>query len=144
MTGRVRVACALLAAVLALAGCAIPPAPGDGSAERAAESSEGRRLLERAVAAFEQGRFAESTRLLQEAPELLAAPPEVRVQALKWLAFNHCVGGRRAACRRAFDALLVLDPAFVLAPAESGHPAWGAEFERARAATARPARTAAH
>lgn len=142
MTRPARIAAGLLVAGIGLGGCAIPTAP-DEAAPRAAAPSDGQRAIERAVAAFEQGRFAESTRLLQDTPELLAEPVEVRVQALKWLAFNHCVAGRRASCRRAFDALLALDPSFALAPAESGHPAWGAEFERARAAASRASRAAA-
>jgi len=125
----------LLAAGVALGGCgSVPTSDGVPTRPPAGEPSEGRRQIERAIAAFEQGRFPESTRLLQETPELLAEPVAVRAQALKWLAFNHCVAGRRNACRRAFDALLVLEPAFELAPAESGHPSWGAEFDQARAA----------
>lgn len=132
------------AAVLA-AGCAsidVPGGPGDaGGASAAApvpakppEPSEGRKALDRAVALFEQGKFADSMRLLQESPEILADGPQVRVQALKTLAFGQCVTGRRAACRRSFDAMLALDPAFELAPVEAGHPSWGPEFERARSA----------
>ncbi|MFM1988648.1 MAG: hypothetical protein RJA99_1605 [Pseudomonadota bacterium] len=135
------------AAVLA-AGCASTDTPGGAGASggaggpsaavpvpaRPTEPTEGRKVLDRAVALFEQGRFAESMRLLQESPEILADGPQVRVQALKTLAFGQCVTGRRAACRRSFDAALALEPAFGLAPAEAGHPSWGPEFERARAA----------
>jgi hypothetical protein len=133
-----------IAAALLAAGCATPGGP-EGTVESTAaavtpvpakppEPTEGRKALDRAVALFEQGRFAESMRLLQESPELLADGPQVRVQALKTLAFAQCVTGRRPACRRSFDAALALDPAFELAPAEAGHPSWGPEFERARAA----------
>ena len=134
-----------IAAVLLGGGCAT--APGDtGGGSRAAtgvavpaavarpEPSEGRRWLERGIALFEQGRFAESLRLLQESPEILADGVEVRAQSLKFQAFAQCVTGRQVACRRSFDALLALDPSFALAPAEAGHPSWGREFERARAA----------
>lgn len=136
MRPRDRVSAMLLAAGVVLGGCgSLPTADGVPLQPSAGGASEGQRQIERAIAAFEQGRFPESTRLLQETPELLAEPVAVRVQALKWLAFNHCVAGRRSACRRAFDALLALEPAFELAPAESGHPSWGAEFDRARAAS---------
>lgn len=133
---RVALLCAIAATTLA--GCAgMPAAPPAAVETVAAEPGEGRRWLERGVAHFEQGRFAESLRLLQESPEILADVPAVRVEALKYIAFGQCVTGRRAACRRSFDALLVLDPSFVLGAAEAGHPSWGQEFERARTA-ARP------
>jgi hypothetical protein len=137
--------------VLLLAGCAGLAQPGGGSSgataqgtagpgaapavpPRPAEPSEGRKVLERAVAQYEQGKFVEAIRLIQESPEIVADGPAVRAEALKTLAFAHCVAGRRPACRRSFDALLVLDPSFELAPAETGHPSWGPEFDRARAA----------
>lgn len=133
----------ILAAMLA--GCAgmqpaEPPAAVPAAAENAGvEPREGRRWLERGITQFEQGRFAESLRLLQESPEILADGPAVRIEALKYIAFGQCVTGRRAACRRSFDALLVLDASFVLSAAESGHPSWGQAFERARAAARQPA-----
>lgn len=127
---------AILAA--ALAGCASVQAPSPPPVEAVvAETGEGRRWLERGIAQFEQGRFAESLRFLQESPEIIADVPAVRAEALKYIAFGHCVSGRRAACRRSFDALLVLEPSFALNVAEAGHPSWGQEFDRARAA-ARP------
>jgi hypothetical protein len=140
----VRATVAVAAALLA-AGCASAPGgPGDadGGASAAAtvarppEPTEGRRWLERGIALFEQGRFADAVRLLQESPEIAADGAEVRVQSLKYQAFGQCVTGRQAACRRSFDALLALDPSFALTPAEAGHPSWGREFERARAAAA--------
>jgi hypothetical protein len=142
MRGRI-VAFVTIAATLVAAGCASTgPVPGEGAgtapapapASRPVEPTEGRRALERAVAQFEQGRFPEAIRLLQESPEILADGPQVRAQALKQLGFAQCVTGRRPACRRSFDALLTLDPAFELTPAEAGHPSWGTEFERAKAA----------
>ena len=144
----VRVAIGAIAVALLLGGCATAPgdggggAPGDArgaaaaSAPRPPEPSEGRRWLDRGIALFEQGRFAEAVRLLQESPEIAADGVEVRVQSLKYQAFGQCVTGRQAACRRSFDALLALDPSFALAPAEAGHPSWGREFERAKAAAA--------
>ncbi|RPH44465.1 MAG: hypothetical protein EHM87_10340 [Burkholderiales bacterium] len=137
-----------MALALLLAGCAGLAAP-DGTASgqdgagaspapaaaaRPDDPSEGRRVLERAVAQYEKGKFLEAIRLIQESPEIVADGPAVRAEALKTLAFAQCVAGRRPACRRSFDALLVLDPAFELAPAETGHPSWGPEFDRARAA----------
>ncbi|MFN7641587.1 MAG: TssQ family T6SS-associated lipoprotein [Burkholderiales bacterium] len=117
------------------AGAAAPAVPAVPAVPvRPAEPSEGRKVLDRAVAQFEQGKFAEAIRMIQESPEIVADGPAVRTQSLKKLAFAQCVAGRRPACRRSFDALLVLDPSFELAPAETGHPSWGPEFDRARAA----------
>jgi hypothetical protein len=125
-----------LAVVLAGPGCRVAPS-GDGPvADRGVEASEGRRWLERGVAQFEQGRFADAIRTLQESPEIAADGPQVRAQALKYVAFAQCVSDRRAACRRTFEALLALDPSFTLAPAESGHPMWEPELARARGAVA--------
>ena len=126
-------ASALVAAGATAPGAGPPAAPAAADA-RAPGPTEGRRWLDRGIALFEQGRFADAVRLLQESPEIAADGVEVRVQSLKYQAFGLCVTGRAAACRRSFDALLALDPSFVLAPAEAGHPSWGREFDRARAA----------
>lgn len=148
---RRRVTFVTVSATLLLAGCAGLAQPGaDGGVAgtgaqgasaaapavpvRPPEPTEGRKTLDRAVAQFEQGKFAEAIRMIQESPEIVADGPAVRTQSLKTLAFAQCVAGRRPACRRSFDALLVLDPSFELAPAETGHPSWGPEFDRARAA----------
>lgn len=149
-------ALAAIAAGLLVAGCATAPggggtdAPGRAApaataatAPRPPEPTEGRRWLDRGIALFEQGRFAEAVRLLQESPEIAADGVDVRAQSLKYQAFGQCVTGRQAACRRSFDALLALDPAFALTPAESGHPSWGREFDRAKAAAGAGPRRAA-
>jgi hypothetical protein len=111
------------------AGAAAPAVP-----VRPPEPTEGRKALDRAVAQFEQGKFAEAIRTIQESPEIVADGTAVRALSLKTLAFAQCVAGRRPACRRSFDALLALDPSFELASAETGHPSWGPEFDRARSA----------
>lgn len=142
MTRRIALILAL-AAVLAGGGCRVAPSADGDVVERVAPASEGRRWLERGIMQFEQGRFADAIRTLQESPEIAADGPQVRAQALKYLAFAHCVSDRRAACRRTFEALLALDPSFTLAPAESGHPMWEPELARARAAVAAAGATAA-
>lgn len=141
-----------IVAGLLVAGCATAPGgggadaaggvPAAATAPRPPEPSEGRRWLDRGIALFETGKFAEAVRLLQESPEIAADGVEVRAQSLKYQAFGQCVTGRQAACRRSFDALLALDPSFALTPAEAGHPSWGREFERAKAAAAAGARRA--
>ncbi len=61
-------------------------------------------------------------------------PMSSQVKALKYIAFSHCVEGRRKPCRQHFDMALALDPTFQLTEAEKGHPTWGREFNNARAA----------
>ena len=120
----VRAAAAVAGALAAAAG-ATTPAPDPAAAA-------GRARLDAGVASYEQGRFDEAIGLLSGSAEIDAAPLPIRVEALKTLAFSQCVTGRSAPCRRSFDALLAIDPAFVLTPAESGHPTWGPVFEQAR------------
>jgi tetratricopeptide (TPR) repeat protein len=106
------------------------PAATAATAPRPPEPSEGRRWLDRGIALFEQGKFAEAVRLLQESPEIAADGVEVRAQSLKYQAFGQCVTGRQAACRRSFDALLALDPSFERAKAAAGAGAVGRRASR--------------
>jgi hypothetical protein len=71
---------------------------------------------------------------LATAPEL---PMSSQIKAMKYIAFSHCVEGRRKPCRQYFDMALALDPTFQLTEAEKGHPVWGREFNNARAAALR-------
>lgn len=129
-------AAAFCAALFGVGCTTVPPEP------TAAAHPQGARWLEQGVALFEQGRFAEALRLLQESPEIAAAGPEVRAQALKYVAFSQCLTERLSACRRTFEALLVLDPEFRLHGPEAGHPIWGLEYAYALAASARAAEAA--
>jgi hypothetical protein len=134
LPGRTLRVAAVLALALVAAACATTaPDPA------AAAAPAGRARLDAGVASYEQGRFEEAIELLSGSTEIDAAPPAVRIEALKTLAFSQCVTGRSAPCRRSFDAMLEIDAAFALSAAESGHPAWGPVFDQARRAVAGPA-----
>jgi len=70
------------------------------------------------------------------APEMGAAPPALRIEALKYTAFSYCLIGSYSYCRQAFDQAFNIDAAFELLPSEAGHPMWGPIFEAAKAASA--------
>ena len=53
--------------------------------------------------------------------------------ARKHLAFVHCISGREGPCRDEFRKAFEIDPAFVLTPAEDGHPIWGPVYRTVRA-----------
>jgi hypothetical protein len=97
-----------------------------------------RRPAELAVAEgvdlFNQGQFASSIKKLQDSPEIWTDAQPLQIEALKYLAFAHCVNNRRVPCRQNFDKLLALDPAFELTAAEAGHPQWGPVFKQAKQA----------
>jgi Tfp pilus assembly protein PilF len=56
-----------------------------------------------------------------------------RANAHKHLAFIHCASSRERACREEFRKALAVDPELELAPAEAGHPVWGAVFGQLKA-----------
>jgi hypothetical protein len=93
----------------------------------------GRQKLAEGVALYEAGDFVGAIRALN-APEIGRSDATTRIEANKYLAFSYCVTNRRTLCRRSFDRVLAIDPAFALKPAEAGHPLWGPVFVQARKA----------
>jgi len=90
--------------------------------------------LQDAIQLYVDGKYDDAITALtplSTAPEL---PMSSQVKALKYIAFSHCVQGRRKPCREYFDKALAVDPTFQLTEAEKGHPVWGKEFANARAA----------
>lgn len=81
---------------------------------------------------YEEGFYEESAKNLQEAIDL-GVPDRQRANAHKHLAFIHCSSSRERECRDEFRKALAADPAFELAPAESGHPVWGPIFRSLKA-----------
>lgn len=128
-----------LALLLALSGCntaqkkPVAPAPLS-EAQKASNLIEqkGQTLVVDGITLYQAGYYdkAESKFL---APDVWAASPRVRVDALKHLAFTYCVSERPRLCRQAFERALQLDPNFSLDAAESSHPLWGPEFKLATA-----------
>jgi len=130
-------ASAAFAITLLLGGCATVQDWADsvGSAVSGSpEASEpGRAKLAEGVDRYDAGDFGSAIRALN-APEIDQSDIATRVEAGKYLAFSYCVTNRRTLCRKTFDRVLALDPAFALKPAEAGHPLWGPVFAQARKA----------
>lgn len=113
----------LLAALLGLvlAGCASAPV----MEEPPAEPTQAQNDLASGVENYEQGRFAQSTQLLQASLKAGLAEPSEQATAHKYLAFMQCAANRIAPCREHFAQALKADPDFELSDSEIGHPIWG-------------------
>lgn len=145
----------LLAVLLVSAGCvsnstkdsnAVPgashQAPQTNQVKPVALPSQAEKAsqeLSSGIASYENGSYKLAARQLQSALNLGLEKPAQRAEAHKYLAFMHCVGGRKASCRDEFRKALEADPAFVLTPAEAGHPIWGPVFRNVKAG-GKPAR----
>lgn len=99
------------------------------------------KILSNAIQAYDNGRYDDAITALTPLSTSVSLPLASRVKALKYIAFSHCVEGRRKLCRQHFSMALELDPGFQLTEAEKGHPIWGREFNSARNSgrTKRPA-----
>jgi hypothetical protein len=89
------------------------------------------------VKSYENGDYKAAEKQLQNALDLGLASPADQAQAHKYLAFMVCVTGREKVCRDEFRKALEVDPAFVLAPAEAGHPVWSQVVRSVKAEIAR-------
>lgn len=92
------------------------------------------KALAEAVALYNEGRYEDAISALLPLTTAAELPMSSQVRAWKFLAFSNCASGNVRNCRSAFDNALALDPTFQLTDAERGHPVWGREFSRARAA----------
>ena len=119
---------AALAAVLA--GCESAPIQGIKSMF---QGSPGQQDLASGVKEYEDGNYAEASRLIQSSLDQGLSGKSDQVTAHKYLAFIHCVSGRDARCRNEFRTALKIDPSFELAANESGHPIWGPVFRSVKA-----------
>lgn len=142
-----------LAGALILSGCdtlkplitpskpaAASTAPASGAnraAGAAAPSSSGsigtvdQMVLRDGIELYNKGAYNDAIKRLA-APEIVAGPKAVQVQALKYTAFSYCVTSRQTLCRQSFEKAFKLDPSFALLPGENGHPLWGPAFARAK------------
>ena len=107
-------------------------AKGQRATSKAAASSKGEQELERAMKSYEEGAYKTAARQFQVALDFGLDAKADQVTAHKYLAFITCVSGREKSCRDEFRKALDLDPSFELAPAEVGHPIWGAVFRSAK------------
>ena len=121
----------LVAALAALlAGCESAPIQG---IKGMFQGSPGQQDLASGVKEYEDGNYAEASRLLQSSLDQGLSSKSDQVRAHKYLAFIHCVSGRDARCRNEFRAALKIDPAFELSASEIGHPVWGPVFKSIKA-----------
>jgi hypothetical protein len=80
---------------------------------------------------YDKGEYAAAIKKFQSA-EVSNAWPELRIRALKYLAFSYCVTNNLRACQQAFYDAFQLDPQFKLLPSEEGHPIWGPVYQKAK------------
>ncbi|RSZ58001.1 TssQ family T6SS-associated lipoprotein [Massilia atriviolacea] len=141
---------AALAGSFALSGCvtteppakpspAAKPAPARPPAPRpptpvvpATQAPSADQLaLNEGIELYNQGSYNEAIKRLGAA-DVTGGSKANQVIAHKYIAFSYCVTSRPAPCRQHFERAFKLDPAFALAPGESGHPLWGPVFARAK------------
>lgn len=121
-----------LAAVLA--GCESAPIKGiQEGISNLFQGGKGEQDLASGIKQYEDGKYADASRLLQSSLDQGLASKSDQVSAHKYLAFIHCVSGRDARCRDEFRAALRTDPSFELAANEAGHPIWGPVFRSVKA-----------
>ena len=135
---------AILPAAMLLAGCQSAPMKSaqnmfdslrvnltqksePSTAEETATVSPGLADLQAGVSRYEDGQYAAAQTRFRSALATGLTPPEA-VRAHKYLAFIHCASKREGLCRTEFKKALIIDPAFQLNAAESGHPIWGPVF----------------
>ena len=143
---------AMLAGGLALSGCATdPPAKTSAATPRppaprpptprppppvvpsTPAASADQVALNEGIELYNQGAYNEAIKRLSAA-DISAGSKANQVAAHKYIAFSYCVTSRPVPCRQHFDKAFKLDPAFALAPGESGHPLWGPVFAKAKKA----------
>jgi Tfp pilus assembly protein PilF len=123
----------VLAAAAALAGCGTEPVRQLREIfSPIFNFNSGAPALAAGLKHYEEGRYAESLKSLQNALEQ-GLKEDDRLTAHKHVAFIHCAANRERACRDEFRKALKVDPGMELAPAEAGHPIWGPIFRSVKA-----------
>lgn len=118
-------ACAAL-----LGGCAQMPAQTVGITELAERPAE--RALLAGIRAYEDARYPQAEKQLNEALQAGLGSPKDQAAAHKYLAFIYCTSQRAAQCEAAFRAARAADPGFALGKSEAGHPLWGPVYARSQ------------
>lgn len=130
---KIRILSSLLGVSALLAGCAGISKPKPESPPTAEALAE----LQQVRDQYSAGQYGEVIRGVARSDTLATSSKAVRIEAYKLQAFSYCVTRYTHLCEDSFARILVLDPAFELAPAEAGHPVWGPVFQRARAQAAK-------
>ncbi|MDP1991930.1 MAG: TssQ family T6SS-associated lipoprotein [Syntrophales bacterium] len=122
----------IVVGMLICSGCA-----GTGShlAENPLPPNEGEQKLSAGIKSYEEGNYKDSIKLIQEALTKGLPNKERQVEAHKYLAFIHCISGRKKECTDEFKKALELNPNFELEAAEAGHPLWGPVYSSVKGAT---------
>lgn len=120
-----------LCCVVALSGCAAPPAvapPPSGLAELMEKPGE--RALFDGIRAYDDGQYAQAEAALRKALSSGLASARDKASAHKLLAFITCTSDRLAECETQFRSAKAADPAFALNRSEAGHPLWGPVYRK--------------
>jgi tetratricopeptide (TPR) repeat protein len=131
-----RVRAALLACVLAAAGCAElqreAPKPAAPQITEGMLRERAQEQLAQGVKQYDAGEFDSAVKSLTASLDhgLLSKADQSR--ARKYLAFTHCASGREQQCREEFRKAFEINPEFSLTPAEDGHPIWGPVYRSVR------------
>ncbi len=104
-----------------------PPAP-----EPPRSDEQALKELAGGIAAYENGKYKAASGQLQKALSMGLNARDDRIKAHKYLAFIHCVGGRKKLCANEFRTILDAKPDFELTSAEAGHPTWGPVFRQVK------------
>lgn len=118
---------------------AAPPPPESRASQVSDQidtSSPGLTAVERrfsqGLAMYNDGRYDNAIKVFRE-PVFTRAWPELRVRALKYMAFSYCVTGKAPQCQKSFEDILKIDGSFELSSAEQGHPLCDPVFRQAQA-----------
>ncbi|MEO8675292.1 MAG: TssQ family T6SS-associated lipoprotein, partial [Casimicrobiaceae bacterium] len=103
--------------------------------------TKGEQELAKGIKSYEDGEYKTSAKELQTALDLGLDKKRDQAIAHKYLAFITCKSARDKSCRDEFQKALDADPTFELAPAEAGHPIWGAALKSVKAERAAKAKT---
>lgn len=131
-----RIGLVIVVGMLFCFGCA-----GTGSQRQESSTlpDEGKQKLAAGIKSYEEGNYKDAAKLIQEALTKGLPDKEGQVEAHKYLAFIHCVSGRKKECTDEFKKALELDPNFELQAAEAGHPLWGPVYSSVKGVKAAPA-----
>jgi tetratricopeptide (TPR) repeat protein len=94
---------------------------------------KGEATLQEGLIKYDAGDYVNAARLLQASLAEGLEGKELRVRAMKHIAFSLCLQEKWRDCREAFVKIYDVDPEFDLTPAEAGHPQWTRTFAGAKA-----------
>ena len=133
--GRVhRLLAASVIALITLTACETTPPAGPSPDALALQqrTARAKSTLQAATKSYDAGTYDDALRGYLTALDSGLLTAVEQIDARKHLAFIHCINNRETSCKDQFEKVLVLDPAFLLSAAESGHPSWGPVFKQVK------------